>query len=145
MNKGKMRQNQESFYYIYLFDRERDSQREREHKQGEWEREREKQTPCWAGSPMWGSIPDPWDHDLSQRQMLNHLSHPGAPFKANSMNDFISSINISASVFGSGHDPGGLGSNPTWGSLLSGEPASPSACFYPCLCMLSLSFWQMNK
>ena len=25
-----------------------------------------------AGSPMWDSIPGPRDHDLSQRQMLNH-------------------------------------------------------------------------
>ena len=28
---------------------------------------------------MWGSIPGPWDRDLSQRQMLNWLSHPGTP------------------------------------------------------------------
>ena len=27
---------------------------------------------------MRGSIPGPQDHDLSQRQMLNRLSHPGA-------------------------------------------------------------------
>ena len=26
-----------------------------------------------------GSIPGPQDHDLRQRQMLNQLSHPGAP------------------------------------------------------------------
>lgn len=25
-----------------------------------------------AGSPMWDSIPEPWDHALSRRQMLNH-------------------------------------------------------------------------
>jgi len=31
-----------------------------------------------AGSPMRDSIPGHWDHDLSRRQMLNHLSHPGA-------------------------------------------------------------------
>ena len=28
---------------------------------------------------MRGSIPGPWDHDLSQRQWLNPLSHKGAP------------------------------------------------------------------
>ena len=28
---------------------------------------------------MWGSIPAPWEHDLSRRQMLNRLSHPGSP------------------------------------------------------------------
>jgi len=33
-------------------------------KQGE-KREREKQTPHGAGSPMWDSIPGPWDYDLS--------------------------------------------------------------------------------
>ena len=30
-----------------------------------------------SGEPVWGSIPGPWDHDLSQRQKLNWLSHPG--------------------------------------------------------------------
>ena len=30
----------------------------------------------WSGSLMWGSILGPQDHDLSQRQMLNPLSHP---------------------------------------------------------------------
>ena len=27
-----------------------------------------KQIPCWAQSPTWGSIPGPWDHDLSLNQ-----------------------------------------------------------------------------
>ena len=36
--------------------------------------QREKQTPCWTGSPIQNSIPGPWDHNLSQRQMLNWLS-----------------------------------------------------------------------
>ena len=34
----------------------------------------------------------------------------------------------SASAFGSDHDSEVLGSSPTWDSLLSGEPASPSPC-----------------
>lgn len=29
---------------------------------------------------MWDSIPGPWEHDLSQREMLNWLCHSGAPF-----------------------------------------------------------------
>ena len=29
---------------------------------------RGKQAPCWAESPMWGSIPGPWEHNLSGRQ-----------------------------------------------------------------------------
>ena len=28
---------------------------------------------------MWGLIPGPWDHDPSQRQTVNQLSHPGTP------------------------------------------------------------------
>ena len=32
-----------------------------------------------TGSPTWGSIPGPRDHDLNRRQKLNHLSHSGAP------------------------------------------------------------------
>jgi len=49
----------------------------------------------------------------------------------------------SASAFGSGHDPRVLGSSPTSGSLLRGEPASPSACRSPWLCALSLC--QINE
>ena len=41
-------------------------------------REKENQAPCSAGSLMQDSIPGPWDHDLSWRQILNRLSHPGA-------------------------------------------------------------------
>ena len=40
--------------------------------------EREKQAPHQTGCPMWGSIPGSWDHDLSWKQMLNTLSHPGS-------------------------------------------------------------------
>ena len=47
------------------------------------------------------------------------------------------------SAFSSGHDPRVLGSSHTSGSLLGGEPASPSesACPSPCLCSLC----QINK
>ena len=57
------------FSFIYL--------RERDKAETGGKRQREKQTPQWAGSLM-RSIPGPWDHDLSRRQMLNQLSHPGA-------------------------------------------------------------------
>lgn len=43
------------------------------------QREKGKETPHCAGSPMRGSVPGPWDHDLSQRQMLIQVSHPGPP------------------------------------------------------------------
>ena len=33
-----------------------------------------------AQSPMQGSNPWTWDHDLSQSRMFNWLSHPGAPY-----------------------------------------------------------------
>ncbi|XP_054363588.1 phosphoserine phosphatase isoform X2 [Mirounga angustirostris] len=52
-----------------------EKEKEREHKQGELQREREKQAPHRAGGPMWDSIPRPWDHDPSRRQMPNRLSH----------------------------------------------------------------------
>ena len=55
-----------------------ESEREQELRGGEGQREREKQTPHWARSPMQDWNPGPWDHDLSRRQTLNHLSHPGA-------------------------------------------------------------------
>ena len=60
-----------------------------------WERERERERACvctrargrgrdrerswlprWSGS-LTHDLTEPWDHDLSQRQMLNLLSHPG--------------------------------------------------------------------
>ena len=34
------------------------------------QREWRKQAPCGTESPMWGWIPGPWDHGLSQRQRL---------------------------------------------------------------------------
>ena len=37
--------------------------------------------PHRARSLTQGSTPDPWDYDLSQRQISNQLSHPGAPGK----------------------------------------------------------------
>ena len=34
-------------------------------REGERERENLKQAPCSVQSPKWGSIPQPWNHDLS--------------------------------------------------------------------------------
>ena len=64
-----------SFLRFYLFEREhactsgRERQREKE----------KKQTPHWAGNMDLGLNVEPWDHDLSQRQMLNQLGHRSAP------------------------------------------------------------------
>ena len=71
------------FLKIYLLIWE--SERESEHKWGEGQRERNRilkqilQTSMRKEPLTWGSIPGSWDHDLSQRQILNWLSHPGAP------------------------------------------------------------------
>ena len=61
------------FLRFYLFIWQRGNERAQAR---EGQRKREKQNPCWAGSPMWDSIPGPWDHDLSWR--LTWLSHLGA-------------------------------------------------------------------
>jgi len=39
---------------------------QREHRQGEGQAEGEAGSPL-SREPTWGSIPRPWDHDLSQR------------------------------------------------------------------------------
>ena len=61
---------------MYLFDKKRESEREKAHKQGKWQAKEEEE----AGSPQ-SREPNvgTWDHELSQMQMLNGLSHPGAP------------------------------------------------------------------
>jgi len=46
---------------------------------------------------------------------------------------------VKESAFGSGHDPRFLGSSPALGSLLSGEPASPSPPPLPHALSVSLS------
>ena len=63
--------------FIYFF-----WERERDMSQGGAGREGERgseglcwQQRAWCGAPTH----KPWDHDLNQSQMLNWLSHPGAP------------------------------------------------------------------
>ena len=58
--------------FIYLFEKESTEGEE------EGEGEAEKQTPHWAEPNVAGSQ-YPQDYDLSGGQMLNWLSHPGAP------------------------------------------------------------------
>lgn len=59
-----------SFFKYFIYLRERVCVHASTSK-GEGQRKREKQVPCLAGSPMWGLIPEPRDHDLSPRKMLN--------------------------------------------------------------------------
>ena len=75
-------------YFLKINLRERES----------WERvtERDKQTSHRAGSPLWGSIPGPWDHNLIWKQesvMLSRLSRLGATIIIFSIN-FISTMQL---------------------------------------------------
>ena len=60
-------------------------------KETEWERQHKQEVGKGRGRSRFpvkqDSIPGPWDHDLSWRQMLNQLSHPGPPLE-----HFLSSI-----------------------------------------------------
>ena len=62
---------------LFLWEREKESMSKEE---------RERETPHWAGSPTQGSIPGPWDHDLSRREALTRLSPPGTPVLAAFLN-----------------------------------------------------------
>ena len=57
--------------FIYLLERERP----REHEW--WEGTEGEGEADSSRSPSWDSILGHWDHDLSQRQTFNRLSHPG--------------------------------------------------------------------
>ena len=61
-------------FYLFIWQREITSRQRGRQRETE-----EEQAPCWAESPMRDFIPGPWDHDLSRRQRLNPLNHPGAP------------------------------------------------------------------
>jgi len=72
-----------AFFLRFIYLRGREREREDMHTlAGERaEGQRKKQTPHWAGSETLGSIPGPWDHDLSREiksRTPNQLSHPGA-------------------------------------------------------------------
>ena len=70
--------------FIYLTEREGEHSRQRERK---WERE--KQAPWWAGSWMWGSIPGPWDQDLSWDRCLTNSTTQVPPcFVSNDLDGF---------------------------------------------------------
>ena len=73
--EARMMLNFIHFLKILFIIRERENEWESIRGEGE-----EKQTPRWVGSPMWGSIPGLWDHDVIWREMLNHLSHPSTPW-----------------------------------------------------------------
>ena len=57
--------------------------------------------PEWAGAgiPMRGSIPGPWDHDLSWSQTLNQLGHLGTPLTFSFHLTFNLLVNPVGSIF----------------------------------------------
>ena len=55
------------------------TEKERAQARGAAEGEGEAGSPPGREPDSQGSIPEPGDHDLSQRQMLKQLGHPGAP------------------------------------------------------------------
>ena len=61
--------------FICLFERKKVRERERE----STSRGEEEADSSSIREPDTGSTPGRWDHGLNQRQMLNRLSHPGAP------------------------------------------------------------------
>ena len=63
-------------FYLFIWEREWEST-SRGTTRGRWKSSLLTEQGAWR--PTWGSIPGPWDHDLSQSQMLNWLGHPGAP------------------------------------------------------------------
>ena len=77
--------------FIYLFlllareiNKQGERMREREREtETETETENLKQVPCSAQSWVWGSIPQPWDHDLNRNQESDAqlTEPPGAPEK----------------------------------------------------------------
>ena len=62
-------------FHVFIWERDRYRERTRESIS-----KREEQAPHWAGNQMrWGAqgwMPGPWDHDLSQRQIINRLCEP---------------------------------------------------------------------
>ena len=66
--------------YPHFFKRLYLREREKEHKQGAGAERGRSKLPTEQRTQQRGAlIPGPWNHDLSQRQTLNRLSHPGAP------------------------------------------------------------------
>ena len=66
---------------------------------------------------MQDSIPEPWDHDLSQRQMFDRLSHPGAPVSMILLKQNLGSMSKPA-----------LSAAPLWAGLPSGDTISSHLC-----------------
>ena len=67
------------FVFLILFEIEWVRERANKSESAHTSRGRGKNQISIAGSLMWGSIPGPWDHDLSWRWTFNWLSHPGTP------------------------------------------------------------------
>ena len=73
---GNVKKHKHFLFFNYLFERESVKEITSRGSQRENRLAAEQGVQCWAPSQ------DPGDHDLSQKQMLNQLSHPGVPVKA---------------------------------------------------------------
>ena len=66
--------------FLFLFLKERESMSGGRAERGRHRIRSRLQAPsCQHKAQCWAQIHEPWDHDLSQSQMVNRLSHPGAP------------------------------------------------------------------
>ena len=89
------------FLKIYLFIRER--HREKAGRQAEGEAGRDRQ------SPMQGSIPGPWDYDLSRRQTLNHSAAQASTVRCGFQPEQLTGLGrFRAYGFSLGHTEDGL-------------------------------------
>ena len=66
------------FLRLYLFIQQIESTHMQKQEEQQAEGEREADSPL-SREPATGLVPGPWDHNLSQRQMLHQLNHPRAP------------------------------------------------------------------
>ena len=66
-------------HLLFIYLREREREKDSTDREFGEEAEGEAGSPRWAGSLIWGWIRGPGDCDLSPRQTLNHLNHPGGP------------------------------------------------------------------
>ena len=69
------------FKLLFTLERERETEHERGRKEGGGHRmwNRLQALSCQHRARCGAQTHKPWDHDLSRCQMLNQLSHPGAP------------------------------------------------------------------
>ena len=92
------------FLWLFIFERETDRQstrRGRAEREGDRESEAGSRLLASAQSLMWGSNPQPWDHDQSWSRTLNQPSHPGAPGRERILSRLADSTIVHSPMWGS--------------------------------------------